>query len=398
MTITTQTADNVLKTAYLDVISNYLDYDANPFFSKIKKTSDNVWGKEIKKLVRIGNPCGVVAGSEDGEFYDTGKTEYKEFVMTLKNLYGNLEISDKAIRASQNKSGAFANILNEEIEELMKNANESFSRMLFGDGCGTVAWVNNINMDGDLYVEEKNLLRKGMKIQISYNRDYLIDDGQVFTVGDFNEDESTFSVTPKVQFRYDENYQDERLYAHVVNSFKNEITGLEALFDSKNFNTIYGLKKDENKELLPMIYEYNNKSANENLIQSVIDELKDKYGSDVNMILCSSGVKRGFIKEMATYKRNIDTVELKGGYKTVSYNGIPIISNKYCPSKTMYLLNTDDFAIHQLCDWEWLEGENGNILRQLPNKPVYRATLVKYAELLCSRPWAQAKITNLAED
>jgi hypothetical protein len=90
-------------------------------------------------------------------------------------------------------------------------------------------------------------------------------------------------------------------------------------------------------------------------------------------------------------------MDLAGGYKTMSFNGIPVVSDRFCPPGTMYLLNTDDFAIHQLCDWEWIEGEDGKILKQLENKPVYRATLVKYAELLCSRPWAQTAIFGINE-
>ena len=48
----------------------------------------------------------------------------------------------------------------------------------------------------------------------------------------------------------------------------------------------------------------------------------------------------------------------------------------------MYLLNTDDFALHQLCDWKWLEGEDGKVIKQVADKPVYKATLVKYADLI----------------
>ena len=61
----------------------------------------------------------------------------------------------------------------------------------------------------------------------------------------------------------------------------------------------------------------------------------------------------------------------------------------------MYLLNTDDFVLHQLCDWKWLEGENGQILRQNPGYPTYSATLVKYAELICDKPCGQAKISGI---
>ena len=70
--------------------------------------------------------------------------------------------------------------------------------------------------------------------------------------------------------------------------------------------------------------------------------------------------------------------------------------DRFVNNGEIYLLNTKDFAIHQLCDWEWLESDNGRIIRQAENKPVYTATLVKYAELICDKPNGQAKITNIA--
>ena len=64
----------------------------------------------------------------------------------------------------------------------------------------------------------------------------------------------------------------------------------------------------------------------------------------------------------------------------------------------MYLLNTDCFKLYQLCDWQWLEAEDGKILKQVAGKPVYTATLVKYAELVCDLPAAQAKLTGITID
>ena len=88
---------------------------------------------------------------------------------------------------------------------------------------------------------------------------------------------------------------------------------------------------------------------------------------------------------------------LEGGYRAVSFNGIPVVADRFCPDGTMYLLNTEDFGLHQLCDWQWLEGDDGNILKQIPGKPVYTATLVKYAELMCYRPCGQGVLTGITE-
>ncbi|MBR5226924.1 MAG: hypothetical protein IKV69_02485, partial [Clostridia bacterium] len=52
--------------------------------------------------------------------------------------------------------------------------------------------------------------------------------------------------------------------------------------------------------------------------------------------------------------------------------------------------------MHQLCDWKWLESEDGRVIKQTLNKPTYQATLVKYADLICDRPLAQAKLSNIS--
>ena len=93
----------------------------------------------------------------------------------------------------------------------------------------------------------------------------------------------------------------------------------------------------------------------------------------------------------------LPTMEIEGGFKAISYNGIPIVADRFCPPKTMYFLNTKFLKIHQLCDWQWLEGEDGKILKQVPGKPVYTATLVKYAELMCENPSAQGIMYDIEE-
>ena len=39
----------------------------------------------------------------------------------------------------------------------------------------------------------------------------------------------------------------------------------------------------------------------------------------------------------------------------------------------------------------WLEDEDGKILKQVPGKAAYSATLVKYAELVCRKPYGLTK-------
>lgn len=391
MAVTMKSADKVLKTAYLDVVSEYLDYNANPFLSKIKKTTDNVWGKEIKKLVKLGINGGVRAGSEDGELPEAFSNIYYEFVIGLKNLYGTIEISDKAIRASENKSGAFTNLLNEEINSLMHAAKINFSRMLFSDGSGMLGLAQSMEFNHFISESAQNFV-EGMVIQFRNQDGDLLLDGKSYRVQSV--DISTGLVHLYGMPEWPTSKEDD-VIAYVNNVYNSELTGLMALFDH-NVTVTYGLGKDTYQSLFPRVNEYAG-DITENMIQAQIDDVEERCGGKINFILCSAGVKRALVNHLSTYKRNVETMEVAGGYKTVSFNGIPVVSDRFCPKGWMFLLNTDDFAIHQLCDWEWIEGEDGRILRQLENKPVYRATLVKYAELLCSRPWAQTAISGINE-
>ena len=132
------------------------------------------------------------------------------------------------------------------------------------------------------------------------------------------------------------------------------------------------------------------------IIQKAIDDIEENSGSRVNFMICSLGVRRAILDYYRQNNIKPLTMEVNG-FTAIDFNGVPIVTDRFCPEGTLYLLNTDDFKLHQLCDWQWLEGEDGKILKQIPGKPVYTATLVKYAELICARPCGQGKLDGINE-
>ena len=388
--VTVKSADKALKTLYLGVVAEQLNTEVNPLFSRIRQTTTDVWGKEIRRLAQYGINGGIGAGSEEGNLPSSAGNNYEQFVCTLKNLYGTIEISDKAVRASENDTGAFVNLLNAEMEGLLKASCFNFGRMLFGDGSGVLASVKGVSGTTVTLDGVKNVV-EGMVI------DFLDDVGdplsgvsarRIVGVDRANE---TISVSGTA---LTESLVPVGSVITVQGSYGKELTGLGAIFGTSGY--LYGLSRSTNKWLLPYV-KNNVGNISETVLQTAIDYLEENAGSRVDFIVCSSGVKRAFQQHLATYKRNADVMDLKGGYKAISYNGIPLVSDRFCPNGTMYLLNTKDFALHQLCDWKWLEGEDGSVLKQTPGKPTYTATLVKYADLICSRPCGQAMLTGIAE-
>lgn len=385
--VTITTAENALKTLYLGVVSEQLNSNINPLLAKIKQSTSDVWGKEIRKLAPFGLNGGIGAGTESGDLPVSGQNSYAQFTLTLKNLYGTIEISDKAIRASSHSAGAFVNLLNAEMEGLLRASTFNFGRMLYGDGMGVLCVVEE--SDGFTFkVDTTKHLMEGMIVDfvnIQSGGTVIATAKRIVSV---DRDNNTFSLsmpTPGVQPGY---------AVTIQGSYGNEITGLGAIF--REGGVLYGLLKADYKWMTP----YTKRDAGEIsdvVIQAAIDKMEEDAGSIVDFIVCSSGVKRAYQSYLTSFKHNIDVLNLEGGYKAISYNGIPLVSDRFVEEGTMYLLNTKDFTLHQLCDWSWLEGDDGRVIKQVPGKPVYTATLVKYCDLICDRPYGQAKITGINE-
>ena len=400
--VTLSTANDVLKQVYLGVVSNQINTNINPLLAKMEQTTADVWGKEIRKVAPIGLNGGVSSGDEDGALPIAGGNVYKQFSLTLKNLFGKIEISDKAIRASQNSAGAFVNLLNAEMDGLIKAASFNFGRMLYGDGKGLLATIVD---NGTSYVVVGDLknLAEGMIVDVVDANGNKLSGHSGLRISSIDR-ANKYVYLPKTMtasaLKVVSNSQPTQYYLCVQNSFGKELTGLGAIM--KDTGNLYGLSRSSYNWLVPHMKDLTDSGSETDItdikIQSAIDKLEEDYDSRIDFIVCSSGVKRNYQEYLAAYRSNVDIMNLAGGYKAISYNGVPIVSDRFMPANTMYLLNTKDFHLHQLCDWRWLEGEDGRVLKQNAGYASYTATLVKYADMICDKPCGQAKLFGIKEN
>ena len=265
--------ENTLKNIYLDVIAQNLN-TTHPFLSAIEHTYRDVWGKYIRKHMRVGN-------------------DYVDLELELANIYGTIELSEKAMRACANNNTAWVDLLNSEIEDMMRQVKNDMSKQLFYDG---------------------------------------------------------------------------------------GISGFNEIFQRDG--NIYGLDRTDCPQFIPYIQE-DFGELTENKLFDVIDRLEEIP----DCIITSSNILKSLPlnNDINCYDRSI-----------LSLGGIPVTCDKNCPDDTMYILNSHNFALHKLCDWQWLEGDDGKILKKSANKPVYTATLVNYANLMCDNPSNQAMLTGIA--
>lgn len=109
---------------------------------------------------------------------------------------------------------------------------------------------------------------------------------------------------------------------------------------------------------------------------------KDVWGKEVRRI---------YKDEKGDY--HVDCNELENWYITATITKdtkLPDIiaeCKKFCQEKDTQGLSWEEglnYTCYQLCDWRWLEGEDGRIIREVKtlHGVEYQATLVKYAKIL----------------
>ena len=393
--VTLTSATNALKSVYLGVVSEQLNTNANPLFAKIKQTNKDVYGKEIIKAAPYGINGGIGAGTEDGQLPNAQGHQFLKFTATLKNLYGSIEISDKAVRASQNNAGAFVNLLNDEMESLIRSSSYNLGRMLYGDSTGKIATCVSVDESSNepIFDSVRNFI-EGMIVDV-YGENGVKIDALAGIKVDFVDRATKMVVFNKTTATM----IPAGATVYVAGSKDLEITGLGKIFSKADSDKVlYGV----DRSVYPWLYPYINDNSgvdaeiSDDMIQTAINSLEEQSGSEVDFIACSGSVRRAYQQYLSLFRRNVDVMNLQGGQKAISFNGIPVVYDRFVAEGEMYLLNTKDFALHQLCDWEWLEGEGGKVIKQVEGRPVYSATLVKYAELVCDKPNGQAKISHIA--
>ena len=385
------TMAEALKIFYLPAIVNQINYESNAFFSEIEKNSEEVVGLKIVMAMRYGRQGGVGNRDEYGDTPMPGARKIKQVEYNTKNIMASILITDKMMKVGKEGKGSFANVLQSLLQDSVDDAKDQFGRQLYGDGVGKLATctaqtATTLTLTAiDTEHTPCQFLSEGLFIDIVDTDGVVKVEGREILMVDDDNDQITISGTAVTTVATD---------TITINGNLNmELTGLASIFQTTG--SIYGVDRDAHKWIIPNITPVNDE-IDEIKIQKGIDKANKKGGGRTNFLLCSDGVKRAYQDYQTLMKRNTDVMTLKGGYNVLSYNGMPFVDDKYCPLKTLFGLIKEDFKLHQIGEWDWMDAD-GKILSRKSGKAAYEATLIKYADLGCKKPAAQFKLTGITE-
>ena len=388
------TVNSALKNFYIQPLREDINLKADPFASRILKTTNNIVGyNKIVRAALVGANGGAGAGSETGALPTAGENQYVALESGTKNLYGTLEISDKIVKsAAGQNAGAFVNILQQEMDTLTKTLKWNLARQLYGDGSGCLMKVKAASgnvlqaADGD----STRFLLPGLRVDVhSGSTGEVVAGGAGLRVADVDRQAGKVRLSASVTAADGD-------YLTIQGSAGYELTGLGKIFEkvTGSGQTLYGVDRSEYSWMRPYLNEAFG-AISESGLQKVVELLEDSYNITIDHINCGSAAYGHYLEMMNARRHLSDVMVLEGGHKALSFNGIPLTRNKFMPDDAMDMYDTSLFTLDQVSDWEWIEGEAKQVLHQVPGKPVYTATIAKYCDLMCALPGGIARVSGV---
>lgn len=376
MPATLQTIEDALKIDYLPKVQEQVNNGSNYFVMKLKQKAEKINGdgKNFYIAHHFGRNSGVGAGTEMGDLPTAGQQGYKSSTGTVAYVHGRLQVSNATIQASKRDETSYIRALTSEVKGLTTDIQNFMRRVSLGDGSGILGIFTGTASSNTHAVNDVRLFFIGQIIDI-----YTLPSTSVATariVTDVNYDAKTITISGAAIATTNGQV------AVSLNSFNLEPMGLGGIIS--NTKTLQNLD--------PATYGWwksnvmGNGGTGRALTEPLMRTLKDRIdivsGKRVEWLAGSHGIRAAYEGLLTSLKRYVNPMKLEGGYEAIEYDALPLLVDKYMPSKKIWMGNWDDINWYYTSELAFMD-EDGSMFNRVPNKAAYEATAFEYGTMVC---------------
>ena len=351
-------------------------------------------------------PSEAIASIGDGEALPTPQNQtLVETSIGYNYLYGTIRITHPTIAASRNEAGAWTKVISAEMEGLERDLRNDVNRQLFGWGNGVLGTTNGTGTGATALVLDTG---HQVKVNMVLDSHTLTADGATgITAGTVSAVSGNAVTLSAVETWIDAEY------VYRSGSRGNEMMGLQGITDDASKNSgigrfllsLQGIARADYPEWNSNVFEASTPGTGRNITDTLLDdsilEIEESGEGNLTCGITSRTQFRKIAQLMTPDRRYSDAMELNGGFKSISWGGIPIFWDASCPVDTngndmLFWVDENELAIYQLADWNW-DDEDGNVLHRNEGFATYDATLYYYANLGTTAPDNMGVIRDLSK-
>ena len=382
--------DAALRIFYLHIIRKQLS-EKSILLQNIKKDTKRIdaSGKYARLTLNYEWSQGIGARAEGADLPGNVDAGYVNSDVYMKYVYGRIKISGPVMSASRDNKGSIARALSSEMQSATTCLRNDINRQLFGDGSGALALVASDSYDGGtglttVTVDTTKYIKKGMKFDtydaktggtISQNSKTVL---SVLT-------STTFTVTGDISGETG-NYifREDTHSAGTSPNVDKEMMGLLGIIDQDDYvGTLQGIDRSAGGGNQWWEASIQGSGSNADLKLSDLQDAWTKGEQNdavTKFIVTTFSLRDAYADLLMSDRRYVNTLELKGGFKGLAFNDVPIVADKDAIANTMFLVDPSTLSLFISKDLSWMD-DDGSILSRVANKDEFEAIMRIYQNL-----------------
>jgi hypothetical protein len=345
-------------------------------------------GREWVLPAHMARNEGLGAIREGGPLPVAGQQGWTDLKDKLHHNIGAIRLSRYSIKLSENKPGVFLRLLDAETKGMVKDIRKDLNRQGFGNQIGQLTLTESEAKSHKVTVSTVQYLRVGMIVDLvnieaaSYGN--VIASERTIEAINAATREVTLSGAEFTPSKKNEGI----LCRH--GSFENEINGLGNMIANTvevgkvKAKTLHAVNPETNAWWNSAVVSAGGNPFSEDQGQQVVDKVGAGGQAEVELIVSTRGVRRRYTNTLKSQKRfnDSDSVTLRGGFKAILFNEMPMVFDDDCPKGEMWFLNSEammwiylDAGEDGKGGWNWVDDDGAILSRALDRTDNFEAYL-----------------------
>lgn len=386
--------------------------------AQIETKRDTVQGRIARHVIHTGRSGGVGGRREGVALPAAGRQRHTTLPIPVRWNTARIQLTVQLMSMAKGEPGAFVDALESEMGGIKKDAMRDINRQLFGTSngviatCGTTTTSATIVLATTTTSAQMRHLYVGRVVDVgtvaspqtvASNREITAVDtaNKTITVSG-----ATMSTTGS-HFIFNYNSGGASDNSGAQDDGQSECTGLQTILS--NSATLHAITVAAAPVWKANVYSNSgtNRPISDTLVDFALLDIAAVSGESPDAMVSNIGVFVQGKGVLSAYQRNLDTVEMKGGFTGIRWN-TPGVSGSGvkdlawttdfdAPANRLELLNTSKLVCHQIEEgWQWMD-DDGAVLSRVPDQLAYEAVLYTSMELGCVQRNAHGSIQDLAE-
>jgi hypothetical protein len=392
MAATLTTMQDAMKRLYLPRLRSTVN-TATVLSTRLEKNTEmtSVSGRNAIVPINIRPSEAIGARPDDGTLPTAQNQTFVECAIPYAFNYATIRITHPTIASTKNDAGAWAKVVSAEMEGIQRDLKNDFNRQYFGNGTGSLGTVASVSGQV-ITMDAGHSLKINMVLDI-YNSALDTQDATDITVTAVSGNAVTVTGTLT-------GVGDGDVVVR-TGSLNQEMMGLVGIIDDgSEVATLQGISRSSYPEWKSTVVDAGGALTATTLDDAIL-EIEATGEAALTCGITDRTQFRKIANLMIADRRYTDTMELKGGFKAITWGDIPIFWDRDTPldgqnagKSQLFFLDENEIQRYELQDLDF-DDTDGNVLHRVANKASYDATLFYYGNLGCTAPDNQGVIRNI---